>query len=258
MRISLTLLLLAITACGGVVKPEITIPVATLDAMTEFDYALWSEVLKTHVNTQGEVDYPTLLQNRAPLEKFVSQLAVMGPKTRPELFKTEQDKLAYYINAYNALTMFNVLNRYPDIKSVTDAKVSFFVLTEFELDGDEVDLRALENDIVRVEFTEPRIHFALNCASVGCPRLPNEPFLPATLEAQLEREAQQFLHEKRNVKWEGSTVWLSEIFNWYSTDFKPTPIDWIRAKAKPNLDLPAKAAVKHQAYDWRLNDSTRL
>lgn len=258
MRLSLTLMLLALTACGGVVKPQTTVSPQTLEAMTEFDYALWTEVLKTHVNKQGQVDYPALLLNRAPLDKFVSQLGAAGPKTRPELFKTDADKLAYYINAYNALTMFNVINRYPDIKSVTDSKASFFVLTEFELDGDEVDLRALENDIVRKQFDEPRIHFALNCASVGCPRLPAEPFLPATLEAQLERETQQFLHEKRNVKWEGNTVWLSSIFDWYAVDFKPTPVGWIRANAKPDLNLPAKVSTRFQDYDWRLNDSTRL
>lgn len=258
MRILLTLSVLALTACGGVVKPKNTIPTETLEAMTAFDYALWTGVLKTHVNDKGQVDYPALIKNRAPLDKFVSQLAVLGPNSHPELFKTEQDKLAYYINAYNALTMFNVINRYPEIKSVTDSKASFFVLTEFELDGDEIDLRALENDIVREEFDEPRIHFALNCASVGCPQLPNEPFLPATLEAQLERETQKFLHETRNVKWKGNTVWLSEIFNWYGTDFKPTPINWIRANAKPPLDLPAKVSKQYQEYDWRLNDSTRL
>lgn len=258
MRSALTLALLALTACGGVVKPQITVPQETLDGLTEFDYALWTEVLSTHVNAKGQVDYPALLKGRAPLEKFVSQIAAVGPKTRPELFKTEQDKLAYYINAYNALTMFNVINRYPEIKSVTDSKASFFVLTEFVVDGDPIDLRALENDVVRVEFNEPRIHFALNCASVGCPQLPAEPFLPATLEAQLERETQKFLHEERNVKIKGNTVMLSEIFNWYGTDFKPSPVNWIRAKARPDLNLPAKIAVEYQDYDWRLNDSTRL
>lgn len=253
----LAALIVSCAACGGVVKPKTSIPAAELKALTAFDYSGWTTLLKTHVNDKGQVDYPALKANRAPLDRFVAQIAAVGPKSRPELFPTDADKLAYYINAYNALTMFNVINRYPEIKSVYDSAANFFVLTEFLVDGDPIDLRALENDVVRKQFSEPRIHFALNCASVGCPQLPTEPFLPATLEAQLARETQKFLHEPRNVSLKDGRVIISEIFKWYAEDFTPSPLEWIRANAS-DLNLPAGAAVDHRPYDWALNDSTRL
>jgi hypothetical protein len=253
----LVALIVGCSACGGVVKPKTTIPEAELKALTAFDYSGWTTLLKTHVNDKGQVNYPALNADRAALDTFVAQIAAVGPKTRPELFKTDADKLAYYINAYNALTMFNVINRYPEIKSVYDSAANFFVLTEFLVDGEPIDLRALENDVVRKQFDEPRIHFALNCASVGCPQLPPDPFLPATLDAQLKRETDKFLRETRNVEFKDGKVVLSEIFKWYAEDFKPSPLAWIRAMA-PDLNLPEKADISHRAYDWALNDSTRL
>lgn len=255
--ILLAALVVGCSACGGVVKPKTSIPDAELKALTAFDYSGWTTLLKTYVNDKGQVDYPKLKANREPLDRFVSQIGAVGPKTRPELFKTDADKLAYYINAYNALTMFNVVNRYPEIKSVIDSKVDFFVLTDFLVDGEPLDLYGLENDVVRKQFNEPRIHFALNCASVGCPQLPAEPFLPATLEAQLKRETDKFLHETRNVELKDGKVIISEILKWYAEDFKPSPLAWIR-KTAPDLNLPENAPVSHRAYDWALNDSTRL
>lgn len=256
MRLLCILTLLLCAACGGVVKSTVNLSDDTLAAMTAVDYAGWTEVLKTYVDDKGEVDYPKLKANRGKLDAFVAQIAAVGPKTRPELFKTRDDKLAYYINAYNALTMFNVINRYPEIKSVIDSKLSFFVTTKFVLDGTEISLYDLENELIRPTFKEPRIHFALNCASAGCPVLPAEPFLPATLEAQLARETSKFVHETRNVAVEGGKVVLSEIFKWYAEDFQPSAVAWINGVA-PDLKLPAKAEVTYRPYGWALNDQTR-
>lgn len=251
-----SLLALLCAACGGVVKPKVSLPAEKLAAMTAVDYSGWTQLLATHVDDKGEVDYPKLKANRTALDTFVAQIGAVGPKTRPELFKTREAKLAYYINAYNALTLFNVINRYPEIQSVVDSKLSFFLSTEFVLDGQEISLYALENDLIRPTFEEPRVHFALNCASAGCPVLPAQPFLPDTLEAQLAAETQAFLHEKRNVAVEGGKIVLSEIFKWYAEDFSPSPVAWIRAQA-PDLSLPEKAEVTHRPYDWALNDQTR-
>ena len=254
----LTLIALALvaSACSSTVRPRVSLPPTQVEALQAFDYADWTRITTTLVDARGRVDYPKLAADRAGLDRFIALIAVVGPKSKPALFPTREDQLAYYINAYNALTMFNVINRYPAIQSVNDDPKDFFYFTEFELDGGEIDLSSLENKIIRPTFQDARVHFALNCASAGCPVLPAEPFLPATLEAQLSREATRFLHEERNVAVEGGAIVLSQIFEWYAADFTPDPVSWIRAQAG-DLDLPATAIVRHRPYDWALNDQSR-
>jgi hypothetical protein len=254
-RMILAALVLA-AGCGKTVTSNVKVDEKAIAQATAFDYAAWTKVTTTYVDGKGEVDYARLLKERAPLDEFVALLAAVGPKSRPDLFKTKEDQLAYYVNAYNAFTMFNVLSRYPAIKSVVDDQLSFFVTTKFKLDGEEINLYDLENKVVR-PFGDPRVHFALNCASGGCPVLPNEPFLPATLDAQLEREKTEFLHEQRNVAMEGGKLVVSNIFDWYKDDFKPTPVAWIKAQA-PDLNIPADVSgYEIRPYDWALNDQGR-
>lgn len=243
----------ALTGCFSTVKSNVNLDQAKVKTLMAFDYGEWNGLLVEHVNGEGQVDYQALIANRGRLDTFVALIGVVGPTTRPELFETQEKKLAYYINAYNALTMFNVINRLPAMKTVVDDDKSFFYFTEFKVDGTPISLYKLENELIRPTFKEPRIHFALNCASAGCPVLPAEAFLPEKLEAQLEREAQKFVHEKRNVEVDASgKVVLSQIFNWYKDDFAPTPLVWIRMKA-PDLSLPEKGTIAHRPYDWALN-----
>jgi hypothetical protein len=168
------------------------------------------------------------------------------------LFPRDDDRLAFWINAYNAATLDQVLRRWP-IRSVHDHKLSFFVVTRYRVDGRPLSLYAIENDIVRRQFADPRVHFALNCASIGCPRLPAEPFDGATLQAQLERETTRFLNEPRNVAVENGSLVLSEIFSWYADDFPPDAVAWVRAR-RPDLDPPEGAKATYRPYDWALND----
>ena len=240
------------TGCFSTIKSQEKLDTQSIASWTQFDYTDWIMILKTYVNEIGKVNYAALKANRKPLDRFVSLLGSVGPKTRPDLFKSRNDKLAYYINAYNALTMFNVINRLPKMKSVNDDIKSFFYFTEFPLDGRSLSLYNLENKLIRPEFNEPRIHFALNCASIGCPQLPNTAFLPKTLDEQLARETQKFLHEARNVNVEEGWLVLSTIFKWYKEDFPPSVIKWINKEA-PDLKLLDDAAVKYRAYDWTLN-----
>lgn len=248
---------LILTGCFNTVRSTATLDAQKVANLETFDYGPWNTLLKTHVNDVGQVNYDALKADRAALDAFVALMAAVGPKSRPALFDTREKQLAYYINAYNALTMFNVINRLPAMKSVMDDKNDFFYFTEFTLDGTPISLYKLENDLIRPTFNEPRIHFALNCASVGCPVLPAEAFLPETLDAQLERETQKFLHETRNVSVDANkTVTLSKIFEWYAVDFPPSPVEWIRAKA-PDISLPAAGdpamKISHRPYDWALN-----
>jgi hypothetical protein len=244
------------TSCTAVAEPATRMDPAAVAAMTELSYADWTEVLARYVDAHGRVDYAALGAARAPLDRFVSLLGQVGPQTKPAWFPTREHQLAYYVNAYNAFTMFNVLNRLPALKSVYDEKLSFFVTTTFMLDGKPISLHALENDVVRPRFQDARVHFALNCASAGCPQLPATPFLPATLDATLDRETAKFLREPRNVEVRGQTVVLSNIFDWYKDDFGGDPIAWIR-RAAPDLALPATKAYEVRPYDWSLNAQAR-
>jgi hypothetical protein len=221
-----------------------------------FDYSDWAAVLARFVDDQGRVDYAALKENRDGLDRFVASIASVGPRTNPELFPKRADQLSYYINAYNALAVQNVLNRYP-IKTVSAdgfKQTDFFVTTRFQLDGKKTNLRDLLNDVIRNEYNEPRTHFALTAAAAGAPSLPRTPFLPALFEKQLEAATQKYLHTPENVVVERGTLQLSSVFDWYKTDFRPTNIEWIRQKA-PDLQIPSQfTSYKAKPYNWALND----
>jgi hypothetical protein len=248
---------LGLTACSScTAESSVKLDEARLQALTAFDDADWAATLATYVNDEGKVDYAALKQDRTRLDTFVALLAEVGPSTREDLFPRREDRLAYHLNAYNAFTMFNVLNRYPDIDTVYADKIDFFGLTFFRMDGGRTNLNDLEQKLIRPRYQEPRVHFALNCASASCPVLPNVPFDPDRLEAQLAAETEKFLHEPRNVKVTDDAVVLSQIFEWYAEDFAPTNLEWIRNQA-PDLGIPQGAAVSYTPYDWSLNDQNR-
>lgn len=253
------LLMLAGVASAGVMKPD----AAALEAApAAFPYEAWDALLEKYVDGEGRVDYRALAGNagdRARLEQVFASVAATGPTTRPEKFKTKPAQLAYYLNAYNVLVWKNVLARLPKLTNVDREKASFFGLTTFVVDGREINLRDLENEVIRARFKDARVHMALNCASGGCPALPREAFTPAKLDAQLSREARRFVGEKRNVDFDPATktLRLSRIFDWYKDDFGTEParvIGWINQHRAGSAKLPADAKIAYVDYDWTLND----
>jgi hypothetical protein len=245
---ALLIVLAAASACTTLRSPH-----ELGEAPQRYEDADWAEVLRERVDGRGRVDYAALVAHREPLDRYVALLAEVSPRNRPELFGDRDHRLAYWINAYNALTLFQVVERWP-LDSVGDSswrRLEFFVRTRFVVGGETFDLQGLENDVVRGEFGEPRVHFALNCASAGCPRLPREPFRGDRLEEQLEGGTREFLDEERNVAVEDGVVVLSEIFDWFAGDFPPDPLAWV-SRYRP--DLPADADVRFRPWNWALND----
>ena len=218
---------------------------------TTFDFARWQSVLTAVVDAEGRVDYPALRADSHALEEVVATFAVVGPQSTPHLFPTSDDKLAYYLNAYNAFVLWNVVNR-PDLKSVHDDKIVFFYGTSFAFDGGRTNLYDLENTTIRGGFEEPRVHFALNCASLGCPKLPQTVFTGDRLEDALERETVRFLAESRNVQVrpDGQAVDVSKIFEWYAEDFRPSPATWL---AERRNDVSPQMTLVARDWDWALN-----
>ena len=216
-----------------------------------FSHARFGAVLARFVDDEGRVDYAELRRERLDLEVYLAQLAKASPEATPSRFEGRAAELAYYLNAYNAFMMYQVTER-PGLRSVNDKPIRIFGLTKFIMGGRPVTLHALENEIVR-PMGEPRIHFALNCASMGCPTLPRAAVEADALEAQLAVATRAFCRDSRHVQRDGERVRLSQIFEWYAEDFEASggPLAFCRAWGRE--DLPEGAAVEHLPYDWSLN-----
>lgn len=222
--------------------------------------AAWAQVLAQYVNALGEVDFAALSRNRGPLDLMVRFVA----DTPLESLTAPNEKLAHMINAYNALSMFNVIESGIPASHGGFNKVTFFVLRSFEIGGRPLSLYAFENDVIRPytrSIGEPRVHFALNCSAVACPALPQLPFTAIGLDAELERESRAFFARPQNFRIEAATrsVWLSEILSFYSEDFVPAhgaSLSDFANRYAPAI-APLDYTIRFAAYDWTVANSQR-
>ncbi len=232
-----------------------------------FSHQAWSDVLARFVDTRGRVDYRGLAGDRETFDRYIQRVEAISPESHPAQFPTRNHELAYYLNAYNAQVFKGVLARGPEEKSVWTGLISgyrFFIGYDIEIGGRSMNLRTLENEVVREGFEDPRIHAALNCASIGCPRLPQEAFVPERLEAQLDAAIREFVDEPRNctLDRESKTVSLSKIFDWFEDDFlaweqrqgtqDPALIDYVN-RYRTGEKIPRDYRVEFFEYDKRIN-----
>lgn len=186
-----------------------------------FDYTPLNRTLGRVVNAQGRVDYEAVKKD-ADLRVFVDQLAQISPNTHPALFPSRADSLAFWINAYNACVLAGVAKAYP-ISSVTEIAPAFgfFKTYQFVVGGRRFTLDQIEHEIIRPQFADPRIHAAINCAAVSCPRLLNKVFTPDELDDQLNSVMRDMIRNPIHVQIDRETgvVSLSAIFDWFSSDF---------------------------------------
>lgn len=248
-----------------------------------FDHSAWDRVLKQYVNEEGRVDYAALRANRADFDAYIAQIAARSPESHPQEFiarkagdgkpyPSREAQLAYWINAYNALTIRGIIDNWPT-KSVRDLGFlfGFFRRSDYTVGGKTVSLNYIEHDVIRKQFNEPRIHFALVCASLGCPKLRREAYVRERLEAQLEDGARYFLNEPRNLTVDAARgrVTLSKIFDWYAGDFEK----YVKARGpgktgSPILDYVLQYAseanraailalkspkISYADYSWEIN-----
>lgn len=241
-----------------------------------FDYDWWNDALGRWVG-DGAVDYDAVRAEEGALRRFVATLGVAGPSSMPGRFRTEPERLAYYLNAYNALVLFAVIDNWPvetvhDVHGWLDPRegFGFFYGLQLPLDGGRTNLYDLEQGVIR-GFGDARIHAAINCASKSCPALAPYAFRPALLDTQLEDVTRAFCSNAPHVRIDESAqeIQLSAIFEWYKIDFeeharrlgKPaTVLDFIDAFALPDVGAALARArsdgfeVVFQPYDWALND----
>ena len=226
-----------------------------------FSHELFDQVLQEHVDEKGRVNYTKLKANPKKLEAYLDLLAFADPE---ELSYNE--RLTFWINAYNAFVIKGVINHYP-ITSVRKVKLfnGFFFRLKFQVAGKMYTLNQIEHDIIRTEFVDPRVHFVLVCASSSCPSLGNRAFSADTIEEHLETAAFSFIQDPEKVRIDRAerTVYLSKIFKWYDDDFTegydgvadfladyPPPED---AEFLESTDVK----LRYLDYDWTLNDQNK-
>lgn len=219
------------------------------------DHSLFASLLSRHLN-DGSVDYRGFQNDEAILDQYLDLLAAVDPNAL-----TKEEQFAFYANAYNAWTVKLILSRYPDIRSIKDLGSLFkspWKIKIARIDGQLLTLDQIEHDILRKEFKDARVHFAVNCASKGCPPLQTEPFAGSRLDLQLNRATTAFINATQFNRLEGDTLWVSKIFDWFPEDFNGDVIGYfiqfahapLRDQLTKNRD---RITVKYLAYDWSLN-----
>ena len=228
---------------------------------SKVSHQLFSEVLTEFVNEDGWVDYVGLSGNRGKLDNYLKLLKL----AHPEDTWSREEQLAYWVNAYNAFTLDLVLENYPleSIKDIGSWIQIPFINTPWDIKfieiGDKVyDLNNIEHDILRKEFDEPRIHFAIVCASYSCPRLRRQAYTAEGLERQLATAAKDFLNDPTKNTIDPENPEISKIFSWFGGDFKKgqSLIDFLNQYTK--VRIKEGADISFRDYDWSLNDQSQI
>lgn len=217
-----------------------------------FDHSLYKNILTKFVKN-GNVDYLSLKNDSLDLDAYLKNVAELKPGELNNM--STNDKIAFYLNIYNAITL-KVITRYYPVRSIKDIPGVWDKL-KFKVAGKEVTLNNIEHDILRKEFHEPRIHFALVCASRSCPGLAEEPFNGKDLNTQLDREAREFINDRTKVRLDkyNKILYLSSIFKWFKEDFG-NPIEFVsKYISKDDVRIIQEGVrVKYLNYDWSLNE----
>lgn len=252
-------------------------------AQEPLSYSAYHAVLRRYVNDKGMVDYESLKLNREKLDQFVNSL---GSYTREAFAQmTDREQIAFWINAYNGLTLRLIIDHYP----ITPGLFRRFVFPNnsirqipgawdgktFTVMGESMTLDHIEHDILRVDYDEPRIHFALVCASMGCARLARTPYRGEYLDSLLDAQTRLFLDnpEKFRIDREKKIAYLSAYFDWYGEDFVPA---YLPEKGYEGFDASERASlhfiagyvdereadwlrdgdyrIEYLPYDWSLNE----
>ncbi|MCF8143407.1 MAG: DUF547 domain-containing protein [Deltaproteobacteria bacterium] len=219
------------------------------------DNTPYAELLDKYVKN-GVADYQGFKNEEGKLDRYLKILEETDPKKLPR-----NEQFAFYINAYNAWTIKLILSAYPDIKSIKDLGSLFkspWKKKIARIDGDVMTLDNIEHDILRPRFKDPRIHFAVNCASKGCPPLRSEPYRGDRLDRQLTQMTEAFINTPKYNRIQKNTLYVSSIFKWYSEDFNDDIVGFFRQYAQGKLreeikQHEGKINVRYLDYDWSLN-----
>lgn len=234
------------------------------------DHSAWGGLLAAYVREGGDdvnrFDYAGLAETPADMDRLGAYIDALQDTEVSALARDEQ--FAFWANLYNALTVEVVVEHYP-VASIRDISISpgLFSVGPWgkklaTVEGRDLSLDDIEHEILRKAWDEPRVHYAVNCASIGCPDLAREPYTGEDLDAQLDAAGQAYVNHPRGVSFDGDTLTLSKIFNWYGKDFGDSVeerLASIARHAEPALAerLRAHSGRIRYVYDWTLNDMAR-
>ena len=219
------------------------------------DNSIYGELLREHV-VDGLVDYDGFKKDEILLDRYLDILAKVDTErlAAPEAF-------AFYVNAYNAWTIKLILNNYPGVRSIKSIGGPFrspWKQSIADIDGETLTLDDIEHGILRPRYNDSRVHFAVNCASIGCPPIRSEPYTGIALDTQLNDATRSFINDPGKTYIDGTTLFVSRIFKWYAEDFPEGVIEFVSRYAEGDLrqQLESKKdtlRVRYLDYDWSLN-----
>lgn len=219
------------------------------------DNRIYEDLLEKYVK-DGFVNYRGMKNEEDRLDQYLKILEGVDPSGL-----SKDDVFAYYVNAYNAWTIKLILSAYPGIESIKELGIlnrGPWKKKIVRLKSGLMSLDNIEHDILRAQFKDPRVHFAVNCASKGCPALRSEPFEGSVLDRQLNEMTEAFINNPGKNRLEGRVLYVSKIFKWFKEDFDKDVIGFFKRYAKGDLKkrIPEdedKIKVKYLNYDWSLN-----
>ena len=212
-----------------------------------FDHTIFNSLLKKHVSENGNVNYKGIKSDSKKLQSDIDIIKSHQPNDD----WSKNDKLAYWINAYNALTIDLILRNYPT-KSIKDIKDPWDQRL-WKVGNTWQNLNDIEHKILR-EMDEPRIHFAIVCASVSCPKLQNTAFTASNLDEQLTNATKEFLADTSKNELSKDNIKISKIFKWFKNDFEKNGslIDFLNQYSDVTISESAKKS--YTDYNWNLNE----
>ncbi len=221
----------------------------------DVDHSIYNQLLQKYVHGH-RVDYSGFQREETVLDQYLDQLSATDPATL-----TRNQAMAFYINTYNAFTIKLILTQYPDLNSIKELGGFFSGPWSKEfipLNGRTVTLDYIEHEVLRPRYKDPRIHFAVNCASKGCPPLRNSAYTGADLERQLDEQTIAFINTPDRTHFKDNTLYVSKIFDWFGEDFNDNPEAFVRQYAQGELKRALDGAVgrikvSYLSYDWTLN-----
>lgn len=212
------------------------------------DHSAWNNLLQKYVSKDGVVNYKGLMSEKAVLEFYIKMLG----SNLPEKASGDNEILAYWINLYNAATVSLILDNYPlkTIRDIGDPWDLVFV----KVGEIQYSLNDIEHNIIRKDFNEPRIHFALVCAAKSCPSLLSQSYSADKLESQLQMQGVKFINNQNKNEITETKIKISKLFEWYQDDFtkEGSLIDFLNGFS--NVKISEKATMDFMDYSWSLNE----
>ena len=211
------------------------------------DYKSWDTFLKKYVSASGDVDYKSIKANKKELEAITKTFSATSVLTS----WSKNDQLAFWINAYNVFTIDLIVNHYP-IKSIQNLDGGKpWDVKRITIGGKKYSLNNIENNIIRPQFKDARIHFAVNCAAKSCPPILNSAFFGKTLDEQLDAVTKKFISNTKYQNITSGKMTLSKIFDWYKVDFGDI---FTFINKYSTIKVNKNTAIVYKDYDWSLND----